>query len=85
MNEFFTEGDFETDEQTSKEYREKKILESITNRDPLPDYAQYGNASGSVYFKHFMEDRGWVYSTIDFYDIIEAVAKRVCLQKPETT
>lgn len=77
VSEFFNapEGDFETEEQTSKEYRQKKILESITNRDSLPVYARYGNAMGSVYFR-FFSTNGWVHADIDFYEIIEAVAKR---------
>ncbi len=77
VNEFFgTPGDFETEEQTSFEYRKNEVLTAITNRESLPLYANYGDAKGGVYIRYFTQADGWVYKDIDFYEIIEAVAKR---------
>lgn len=63
-------------EPESLEARKAAVMKAITERRDLPYYAHYGNASGSIYIQHYLNGR-WVYSTVDFYEVIKAVARRV--------
>lgn len=63
----------------SFEARKIETLKAITERRDLPSYAHYGNASGSIYILHRLNDR-WVYSDVDFYEVIEAVARRIVMK-----
>lgn len=62
---------------TSFQARKRETLASITARQPLPEYAKYSNAMGAIHIQYLNDDNLWVFKDIDFYEIIEAVAKRV--------
>lgn len=60
--------------------RRQEVLDCLTERKPLPTYAGRGNNHGDVYIHYRSGDGRMVYGSLDFEDVIEAIARRVVLK-----